>query len=361
LNPRAAAAQTELARLNLASGRTEAGVQFARDAVTNQPRNTAARVLLIRGLIAKRDYERASTELAPLVKSFPDHPTIKSLNGALLLARNDVAGARQAYEEALQKNAGELDALSGLATIEARSGQLDRSRARLSEQLGRTPDNTPLLTLAAQVDLRAGDFASGEQRLRRVIQIDPANQRAYALLAQAYLKQKKLDEARQQFEGIAQREPKSVGAYIMIGTIFDAQNRPDDAARAYRRALELDPGAPVAANNLAYGYAERNENLEEALALARAAAERLKDQPDILDTLGWIYYRKNQTSDAISHFDAAVAKDPSNSLYHYHRALALLQRGDDADAKRAFEEALRLNPAFPGADDAKRRLAALRS
>ena len=203
---------------------TEPGVRqngsrcaIARDAVTNQPRNTAARVRLIRGLIARRDYERASTELAPLVKSFPDHPTIKSLNGTLLLARNDVAGARQAYEAALQKNAGELDALSGLATIEARTGQLDRSRARLSEQLGRTPDNTPLLTLAAQVDLRAGDFASGEQRLRRVIQIDPASQRELRAAGAGVLEQRKLDEAANRRRR-AQREPKSVGAYIMIGT-----------------------------------------------------------------------------------------------------------------------------------------------
>jgi Flp pilus assembly protein TadD len=143
--------------------------------------------------------------------------------------------------------------------------------------------------------------------------------------------------------------------------IFDLQNRPDDAEGAYRRALEVNPSAPVAANNLAYRYAESNHNLDEALALARTAAAHLKDQPEVLDTLGWVHYRKGQLKEAISQFEASAQKDPANPMYHYHLGLAYAQAGEKAKARLALSEALRLSPSFDGAGEAKRILASLQS
>ena len=49
---------------------------------------------------------------------------------------------------------------------------------------------------------------------------------------------------------------------------------------------------PVAANNLAWMFAETGENLDMALQLAQAATRRVPEQPEIQDTLGWIYYKK---------------------------------------------------------------------
>ena len=49
---------------------------------------------------------------------------------------------------------------------------------------------------------------------------------------------------------------------------------------------------PVAANNLAWMYAETGENLDMALQLAQAAARRLPNIPAIQDTLGWIHHKK---------------------------------------------------------------------
>ena len=99
LNPRAGAAQTELARLNLAAGKTDVGVQFAQDAIKNQPANADARLLLVRGLMARRDFERAGAELASLTRAAPDNPTIRALNGILLAVKQDTSGARREYEQ----------------------------------------------------------------------------------------------------------------------------------------------------------------------------------------------------------------------------------------------------------------------
>ena len=361
LNPRAAAAQTELARLNLVERKPEVAVQFAREAIKNEPRSADSRVLLIRGLLAQRDLDRAAAELAPVTRALPDNPTIQALNGTLLGLKRDTAGARREYERALKTDPGQLDALSGLTALDAQSGQLERARQRLAAQLERTPRNAPLLLIAARADFVARDFAGGERRLRQLIDIDPSVMPAYELLAGAYMQQRRLDEALKEFEKIAQRRRDDVAALTMIGMIHNIQHRLDDAEKAYRRAVDSGMTAPVAANNLAYLYADRDHNLEEALSLARAAAVHLKDHPAVSDTVGWVYYKKGQPELAIPQFQASVDKEPTNAVFQYHLGLAYVKVGDPVKARRALEEALRLSPSFNGADEARRMLVSLKS
>ena len=102
----------------------------------------------------------------------------------------------------------------------------------------------------------------------------------------------------------------------------------------------------VAANNLAWIYADRREHLELALQLAqRSAAERPGDA-DVQDTLGWVYYQKQAPKLAIGPFQQSVAGAPLNPTYRYHLALAYARSGDVENARRAVEVALKLNPDF---------------
>jgi len=192
------------------------------------------------------------------------------------------------------------------------------------------------------------------------VEVAPANMEAYSLLGSLYVRQKKLDEARREFETLASLQPKPVGARTAIGMILTIQNKPDEAIKAYQQALLLDPSAPVAANNTAYLYAERGENLDQALALARAAASRLPDEPTVSDTVGWVYYKKQQPTLAVPEFEKSVAKAPNNPVFQYHLGLAYAGAGQTDKARRALEEALRLNPSFDGAADARQALASLK-
>jgi tetratricopeptide (TPR) repeat protein len=132
-----------------------------------------------------------------------------------------------------------------------------------------------------------------------------------------------------------------------------------DAEAAYRRVLEIDTEAPVAANNLAWIYAERQDDLDKALALARSAIARLPNNPQVLDTLGWIYYRRGEAEQAIPQFIASIEKNPKNPVYHYHLGLAYVAAASPAKARVAFSRALAIGDDFPGADDARRALEGL--
>ena len=77
-------------------------------------------------------------------------------------------------------------------------------------------------------------------------------------------------------------------------------------------AVRASATAGVAANNLAYIYATRGEQLERAQELAQRAKQTMPDRPDVNDTLGWVYYRRNLPALAIPPLEACVARAPDN-------------------------------------------------
>jgi Flp pilus assembly protein TadD len=145
----------------------------------------------------------------------------------------------------------------------------------------------------------------------------------------------------------------------MVGLILQAQGKNDEAQKRYERLVDLNPRAAVASNNLAWMYASRGEQLDKALQLAQAAKAELPDHPDVNDTLGYVYLKKQLPSLAIQPFRFALEKAPDNPAFHYHLGLAYAQAGDKAAARLAMEKALKLKADFEGADEARSLLRTL--
>ncbi len=175
-----------------------------------------------------------------------------------------------------------------------------------------------------------------------------------------YVQANNLPAATAEFEKLAQRQPKSVANQTAVGLLYHLQNKLDQAKAAYERALALDPRAPVAANNLAQLYVDRNENLDVALQLAQTAKAGLPNAHEVDDTLGWIYYKKGMAGPAVTSLKQAVAAQPENAVYLYHLGAAYALNKDKANARQTLEKALKLQPDFPGADDARKILDSLK-
>lgn len=126
------------------------------------------------------------------------------------------------------------------------------------------------------------------------------------------------------------------------------------------RAIELDPRAGVAANNLAWLYVERGENLDVALQLAQSAKAALPTNASVANTLGLAYYKKGLFSQALSEFKESAAGHPNDPAKQYYLGLAYLKNQHAPEARRALERALQLNPQFQYAADAKQVLATIK-
>jgi tetratricopeptide (TPR) repeat protein len=361
LNPRAVAAQVQLSGLNLTTGDRDAALRYAEEARQTEPANVAARLALIRSLLSRGDLPRAQAEISELQRGLPDAAIVHALTGNLQTRRGEFAAARTSFERAQELSPGMIDAVAGLVALDVQAKQVQAALVRVDNEIARQGERPApeLLALASQVYGVAGQPQRSEQALRRAVSLEPRFSTGYALLAQHYLQQQRLDDARVEFEAMVARDPKAPGPRTMVGVILEAQGRRDEARRSYEATVAASNDAPVAANNLAYIYAEEGTNLDQALQLAAAAKQGLPDNPDVDDTLGWIYYKKDMASFAIRALEDSLKKRPDAPEVLYHLGLAYAKAGDESKAREALERALKLNPKFPGNEVARQTLSSV--
>ncbi len=361
INPRAVPAQLQLSRLELLRGGAASSVQFAEDAVKNQPENAVARLILVKSLAANGELARADTELGTLLTKYPKSAAVHAEAGNLAMRKKDLVRAKKEYETAQEIEPGSLDALTGLVSLDVVNGKPQEGLARVNAAIQKAPKAAPLYLLAASVQAKSGDAAGAEQSLRKAIDLDSSLLQAYGMLGGLYVAEKKLDQGAAEFEKITKQQPKNIGAHTMIAMILQQQGKQAEAQKKYEQILQMDNHAAVAANNLAWMYAESGTNLDQALQLAQTAKAALPEQPEVNDTLGFVYLKKDLAQLAVPPLRVSVQKDPQNPIYHYRLGLAYFKTGDKASAKQELETALKLNASFPGADDAKATLARLQS
>ncbi len=206
----------------------------------------------------------------------------------------------------------------------------------------------------------ASDPAVAEKHLLRAAsQIDPSNIEAYETLVIVYLEQKRLPRPASSSRSSPSSSPTSAAPPTMVGVLYQAEGNLAQAEAWFERALRVSPRAAAAANNLAWLYAEQGRNLDLAMQLARNAYDDLRNQPEVIDTLGWVHLKKGMPETAAKHFQEALDCRPNNPVYHYHLGLAFSRTGDHAKARTALQAALKVNANFRYAADAKAALAKL--
>jgi tetratricopeptide (TPR) repeat protein len=186
-----------------------------------------------------------------------------------------------------------------------------------------------------------------------------------------FIAMKQQDRAIAEYQKILSIRPDNAAIYTMIGILEDSRKNHDVAVENYRKALEKDPNAIYAANNLAWLYAETGKgNLDEALRLAQGVVQKNPNIAGFVDTLGWVYYKKNLFDLAADQLQKAVALDEAaaraskgspSGTYQYHLGMALKGKGDKEGSRRALETSVRLGEQrpFPYSNEARQALASL--
>jgi tetratricopeptide (TPR) repeat protein len=204
------------------------------------------------------------------------------------------------------------------------------------------------------------EITKAESNYKKAIEINPNVAGFHTSLASFYIRQNLTEKAIEEFNAALQKAPESLSALMGLGIIYDTQKKVDKAKEYYQKALKINPKFAPAANNLAYLYTETGGNIDEALNLSQIAKGQFPDDPHISDTLGWVYYKKNIFTRAITYLKEANEKIQDNPIMRYHLGMAYFKNGDKEEAKRELKRALALDSKFPGAEEAKDTLSKLK-
>ncbi len=122
-------------------------------------------------------------------------------------------------------------------------------------------------------------------------------------------------------------------------------------------ALALNPDEPDILNYLAYGWIDRGERLEEALAMVQQAVAANPKSGAMVDSLGWGYYRLGQFDKAVEILEQAVSLEAGDPEINNHLGDAYWQVGRRDEAVFQWRRVLTLEPDARTRADAEAKLA----
>ena len=351
-------AALELARLLFELREYEEAVQFANFATGGRggPRRPEPYAIAARSLSALGQPERAKAAIAALERLGLEIEAVRER--AWIARAQQGPGQSQAVLSASGRDLSSPEHRPLLELAVENLLQLDDAEAALeavAAALRAAPEDPALLAMRGAAFQALGRFGDAGASLERGLALADDHPALLAALGSLRAAEGRTEEAVQHYDAAYAASPRE-GRYGYASAQLLAGDGQREAARARLRALtQRHPGLPGPRNDLAWLLAEQEEELDRALVLAEQA-RRLDPRPAMLDTLGWVHFKRGEHAKAVSVFEAALADDPNNASTRYRLARALEAAGDSDRARATFDKALRSGP-FPEAEDARRRLA----
>jgi len=104
------------------------------------------------------------------------------------------------------------------------------------------------------------------------------------------------------------------------GISFERTGLWDKAEKDFLNSLDAKPDQAYVLNYLAYSWIEKNQKIEKSLDMLRKADNLKKDDPYIIDSLGWALFKLKNYKEAEIHLQKAVKLLPSDPIVNDHFA-----------------------------------------
>lgn len=333
-------------------------------------------LLLEARILIRTGARRPFAHIEDVLQSNPQDSRLR-LEYARLLTNTDMDAARKEFEILSAQSPGDADLLLSLALINRETGDDLVARAYLQQVLdtGKRKDEAHYyLGLIAEDRNETAEALSQYMKVGDSRQYLSANQRIGQILVGAgelqasrawFAKQRlQVRGRREQLFGIEADILSNAGALeASLAVLNEGINSyPDSASLRYARSmlgqqqddlalmeadlraiLARDPNNATALNALGYTLADQTERYEEAYQLISRALELDPDEPAILDSMGWVLYRKGELDKAIEYLTRAYAAMPDPEVAA-HLGEALWQKGERESALRVWQGALRQDP-----------------
>lgn len=294
--------------------------------IRDEPANLAGLMIFGRVLIAQQDLASATIIANRASVAAPQSPLPDLLHGEIALARRDSSGALMSFQKAILQDPNSSDAVEGL--IRAYSGgDVKRGMLLAMEQIAsQPPQSATLLEISGRLFAQHGWYADATRCLQSALKVDPSRSTAALQLARVL---------------VASGDERAAAHYAaLVPGISDilkgsaAEQRGDQASAIahYEAAVRAGDRTSIAANNLAWIYAESGHNLDRAIELAQNAVEFAPTDPAVLDTLGYVRLRRREYTDSVKVLQQALtlareSRAPELPAIQQHLRAAYLDSG----------------------------------
>jgi len=365
-------AELALGDAHLALGDTAQAQQHFENVLQRQPTSRAGLERLIRVYLETNQQKQAITLLRRRTASDPrnlearqqlaklygatDQAALREFQlGEIALAEKNQAEALGHYKKALEHDPGLVAASMAWAGVELREGKTEHAEELVGKVLEADPESVLARTVLGQMRLREGKLEQAEAEFRRA-----ASQRylhAYVALGNLLRASGRCEEAVSAYESAIALSPGLLTLHYSLADCLLTLDRPMPAEQVYNQVLARSPRDPIALHGLAVLYMGTDRDPGAALALAQEAVVTRPKDARLLTTLGRALHLAGQDTLAAERLEAALKLSPENPVALYHLGTVQYKLGDSEGAQESVKRALKIDPAFEEAAQARRLLA----
>ncbi|MBB5317651.1 tetratricopeptide repeat protein [Tunturibacter empetritectus] len=245
-------------------------------------------------LISRGQLSEAEARLSSLATQQPEPAGVERMRGMIHYQRNDFAGANSAFEKAILQDGNDLLAIQMRGVTLYRMGQSAAAIPFLERA------NSPIASVNAD-----GTY----------------------VLAVCYLEVRRYDDARRIFAQQYKIPSDSAASYLFLGRMLLRRNYPAESEQMARKALQIEPGLPLA--HLLLGQLALSRS-NAAGAVVEFEAERTINPMDgeVYERLGDAYLRALRYEDAQQALNCALLLEPNSTGPYILLGQVLLKRDD---------------------------------
>jgi tetratricopeptide (TPR) repeat protein len=344
IRPDFVVARDLLARIYLQKGDNARALKEADEVIALNKQDLQARLTRSTALLGVGDKQRASEELDNVLKMSPSNPDARYQAGYIAWQDKDYKKAEQIFDDLHQANPKDVRGLVGKVETLASANHMPDAVKIMEEAARKEPSRRDFQLVLANLYVRSQRYDDGIHILDELLKTDPKSADLLIRLAETQRRKGDLNQAIDTFRRASQANPADTRPLLQLGLLMDGTGRHEQAKPIYEQILKIQPDHPIALNNLAFIKAEEGVDLDAALTMAQRARQKLPNSVDIMDTLGWIYIKKNLSDDAVRTFRELNLAQPDRASFHLHYGMALLQKGDKPSARKELEAAGKFNP-----------------
>lgn len=335
--------RVRMAQLLAAKGQTDKAKSLLEQVTKSDPHLPVAWENTARLALIRKDWPEAERAIAQLNQIDDQKNLATFLSAQLKDAQGHHADAFEMYQAVIQKKP--HTPLAHIALTEYYNAALATNKVPQAESmLGSLPTMDPeILTTQGRLFLRMNKRLEAEQAFDEAIEAKPSNQDPYIELSSLLIAAGKNADAEKVLRAAINVDPTDVRSPLLLADLLTTSKRTAEAVEIYQALLTSNPSSDLVANNLAQLIADDMPHDTAALQKAAQIAERFvtSDNPLLLDTIGWVYFRQNNLIKAEMIADKIMGSGKSlPPQVHYHLGAILFANGKKEPAKAELQKAL---------------------
>jgi tetratricopeptide (TPR) repeat protein len=267
-------------------------------------------------MVLEERYSDALRLLRPMLQAAPRDSALQYALGVVHYHLDEYKAARRSFEAVPSDSDFYVNAAIHRGIMAYQEEDPERAVEILEEAVGsvKDPGKLELIPYLSSFYQETGHLQTAEEWLRRGLEIDS----------------------------------RSTELHFELGVLLDEKGNSEAAIEQMRQVLAIDPEHADALNYIGYTYADQGIRLDEAESLVRKALDQDPENGYILDSMGWVYYKKEMFEKALAYLEKAARLVPDDPIILEHLGDVYVKVGRPGKALDAYKRALELKSGDEG-------------